>query len=158
MSFSVRVRGIDGLKARFSEIKENLITAQLLADLAGEARSAILKRTAQSMDYKGKPFKDYSRRWKAERRKRGKQTSRVDLNFTGRMLGDVLTRIDPANGRAVVSFGGSGIGGRLAYYHNVSGAGSSRVRREFFALSEEDRENLKKMLEEHIDGVVRDVR
>jgi hypothetical protein len=156
MSFSVRVRGMDGLKARFFEIKKNLITAQLLVDMAEEVRSAILKRTARGLDYKGKPFKPYSRRWKAERRKRGKQTSRVDLNFTGRMLGDVLTMIDPASGRAVVSFGGSGTGGGLAYYHNVSGAGSSRVRREFFALSEEDKENLKKMLEEHIDRVVRD--
>ncbi len=158
MSFSVRMRGIDGLEARCFGIKTNLITAQLLADLAEEARSAILRRTARGLDYKGMPFKSYSRRWMAERRKRGKQTSRVDLNFTGRMLSDVLTRIDPANGRAVVSFGGSGTGSRLAYYHHVSGAGSSRVRREFFALSEGDVENLKKMLEEHIDGVVRDAR
>ncbi len=158
MSFSVRVRGMDGLKARFFEIKKNLITAQLLADLAEEVRSAILKRTARGLDYKVVPFKPYSRRWKDERRKMGKQTSRVDLDFTGRMLWDVLTMIDQANGRAVVSFGGSGTGAKLAYYHHVSWAGSSRVRREFFALSEGDVENLKKILEEHIDGVVRDAR
>lgn len=155
MSFSVGVRGHDELKQRFFEMKSNLITSQLLSDMAEEARSAILKRTARGIDYKGASFKPYSRRWKAERKRQGRQASHVDLNFTGRMLSEVQTTVDPVTGRATVLISGSGTGGRLARYHHSSGAGSSKITREFFGLNESDKEKLKKMLEEHIDEVIK---
>jgi len=125
----------------------------LLEKLAMEAKVRLLRRTEQGKDADGKEFQPYSDKHRRLRVKRGRQVKPVNLSFTGQMLADIHTKTDPAQGEAILYFGRAEEA-KKAYYHNESGAGKKRVIRKFFAINDEDRKALRRMVREHIKDIL----
>ena len=152
------IKGSKDLTDALKKITRGLVTGDLLKELSSSARETILERTAAGRDYRGERFRPYSKGWKAERAKRGKSTQTVDLNFEGKMLEDIRAGVDVMGGEARVYFASPASEGKKAFYHNVSGAGGSKVKREFFGLGEADRDALVKIVGDHIEEVLSSTR
>lgn len=79
--------------------------------------------------------------------------SKVDLQVRGNrggMLGAIQMKdIDEKEHSVTIAFSSSEAA-RLAYYHNVSGASRSRVKRKFFGLTTEEKQEIVKMLTEGV--------
>jgi len=155
MSIGIRgeIKGPAALGSYIKRIKRDLVTRGLIEDLAIEAKKRILQRTSEGKDFRGMSFKPYSQRWRKERSARGRKTSRVDLEFEGRMLAELETKTDQGSATARVYFSNDSEAAK-ARYHSITGAGKSGARREFFALGEVDKRALEKMVEDHIKGVL----
>lgn len=74
--------------------------AKVLAREMELAARQIVARTQSGTDFEGKAFKEYSKGYKAYKEAAGRDTSRVDLTFTGSMLKGVHTKTEN-NGDAV---------------------------------------------------------
>lgn len=63
-----------------------------LLKTAQKGVTILKKRTAKGVGFDEKPFADYSAKYALFRKSRGRKTSPVDLNFSGRMLGSIAAR------------------------------------------------------------------
>jgi len=151
------IKGTDDLASSIRKISKGLVTRDLLGELSSRAKEVILERTDREMDYSVERFRPYSKGWSAERAKKGKTASVVDLSFEGKMLGDIKAGVDITGGEARVYFANPGSEGKKALYHNVTGAGGSKIRREFFGLGEGDGDVLEKIVFDHIRGLLKRV-
>lgn len=140
-----------GVKSRAFKGQEKgtggMVTRDLLARLAEAAKASILDKTSRGVDYRRRPFHPYSRSWKKRREERGLGTSRVNLRFTGKMLQGLSTEADPVNGECRVLFKDPDEA-KKAYCHDVSGAGTSRIRRQFLGLDKKDATKLAEAVEQ----------
>lgn len=66
--------------------------AETMGDIGHYAVNQILLRTSQGKDYKNNSFTPYSKSYKKTRQKAGLPTAKVDLFFTGKMLGSLSYR------------------------------------------------------------------
>jgi len=150
MSIEVAIDGVDSLNDFFGGIKDNLVNGKVLGRMADEASSRVLERTRSGKDVHGALFKPYSKSYQKARKKKGLQVRRVDLESTGEMLGDISATVYAADNMSTVSFNDS---------KNVLKAGfnqQGQAKREFFGLDEAGKEVVGRMLEEHIDEVIKD--
>jgi hypothetical protein len=126
---------------------------RLLQDIGDLAMHIIRERTVQGRDVEGRPFRPLSRRYAAQKARAGLRPL-ADLTVSGRMLNDMVAR--PLDDRTVeVRFASRGasrsargqtfiqrsraIGAaEKAAWHHELGAGQSRVKRPFFALSDRE--------------------
>ncbi|MFQ5737115.1 MAG: hypothetical protein ACE5GY_09705 [Thermodesulfobacteriota bacterium] len=153
MTLNVNVEGLEGLKGLLAEIRNDLISGEILERMAMEAKDRVLERTSTGKDFENKAFAPYSKAYGKAREKRGLPGTTVDLRFTGEMLDDLTTSTDPAKGESTVFFK-DGKSARKALSHDGPGAGG--VRRRFLGLSSADRHAIREMLEEHIGEVIKD--
>lgn len=132
---SVKVRST-GLK--FDAIQ--LTTPAVMTKLGKMAIEDITTLTEAGKDVSGRAFAPYSEsyaEWKADYHggsmgaKVG--TGSVDLRVSGRMLEDMQI-VEASNRKVVIAFA-SARSAELAFYHVESGAGRSRVIRDFFGLT-----------------------
>jgi len=84
--------------------------------VAERGKRIIQKRIQTGKSYTGADFAPYSEAYAKERKKRGRQVSRVDLNDTGRMLAAMQTR--KAGTRAAQIFFVGGQENKKAYFNN----------------------------------------
>ena len=104
-----------------------------LANASAFEVGAIKKRTQQKgIDYKGRPFKPYSIKYK---RAAVKQSGVVDLTDTGQMFSSLTSRILPSKGEL---FFRQGFANRKAFFHDEAGAGRKKVIRPFFSISKSE--------------------
>lgn len=149
MSFTAEVTGNckDGNSA-FEGIG-SVVTPEFLSELGEAAVKMIRERTAGGIDVDGRPFQPYSGGWKKERRKHGKASAPVDLNFKGNMLASMKASVNTTGCEVAVSFE-NGKEAEKANFHNVSGAGSSRVRRQFLGLTNREVDSLEELLKSRL--------
>jgi len=94
----------------------------------------IISRTMGGRDVKGSGFKRYSEEYKKFKRQRGRNTSKVDLTFTGQMLGSI-------SHETKVQRGGAMILGRI-FFSNAAAAKKAKKNlrlRNFFGVSEKEK-------------------
>ncbi|TAL08407.1 MAG: hypothetical protein EPO02_13060 [Nitrospirae bacterium] len=113
--------------------------------LAGELqRSLIFDRTARGVDADGAPFAPYAESYAKKRAKSGRQTSVVDLLWSGRMLQAVRVVTRAALGEvALVVYGDEAV---RAGAHNDSVPGRL-PRRGWFAANDSDVDRIARLLE-----------
>lgn len=102
----------------------------------------IRKRTREGRDVDGNPFAPYSEGYAKRRGGRELPTDTVDLAFSVRdgMMQDLRYDIT-GTGNVVVGFGREDKA-EIAGYHSVTGAGESKIVRNFFGLSDEEEKQL----------------
>jgi hypothetical protein len=69
-------------------LPRDLLTRETMREMALLAREQILRRTAAGVDADGRPFAPYSPTY-AKRKSEALGTTRVTLQVSGRMLGDL---------------------------------------------------------------------
>jgi len=125
----------------FSIIVRNMprLVKRSLAKVSSLEVAAIKNRTQQKgIDAFGKKFAPYSKKNKRARRK---QSGVVDLTDTGRMFSALTFKASQSKGEL---FFRSKEATDKASYHDLFGAGRSRVKRQFFRISKKEQVFLQK--------------
>lgn len=154
MSFDLRVEGLEDIMDSFERIRKGLVSPEMLGRMAGHAKEAVVARTLSGKDVANAPFKPYSKKYGKTREKRGVNGTVVDLRFTGEMLGDISARQGPLRNESMVFFS-SKKSAEKARCHQA-GAGRNGVRRRFFGLNTAEKQGVEQILEEHINGIIKD--
>jgi hypothetical protein len=149
MSFTTEVTGNCKHGNNAFEGIGSVVTPELLSELGEAVVKIIRERTAGGIDVEGRAFQPYSEGWEKERRKRGKAKAPVDLNFKGNMLASLKANVNTTGCEVVVSFENAKEAEK-ANFHNVSGAGSSRVRRQFLGLTNREVDSLEEFLKSRL--------
>ena len=124
------------------EHQQHLFEQNLLAYMGAEAVSLIRDRVAKGIGSDDKPMEKYSPSYEAYKKSKGRDTSKRDLVFSGRMMGSVTVDgpFQEANGsHVIVTFGG---GPSIQIQ-----ASKNEERTPFFGLSKKDTELLKGAVE-----------
>ncbi len=114
-----------------------------LNKIALAIRFIIRNRTKEGKDVEGNPFKAYNLNYAKKRKRHGLPTSPPDLEFDEKS--GMIHRIDHEvfnDNKSVEIFINSPQKEQLAIYHNIMGAGKSKVIREFWGLSKAENEKL----------------
>lgn len=146
----------------------DLVNTRIMRTIGEGVLVRMRKRTMKGKDFRGRAFKQLSPAY-AARKQEALGHSRADLTVSGRMLNDMTVK--PMPRKVTLSFlsGGSTKGSGLtfiqrsrsisaadkAFWHNESGAGKRRVKREFFDLSDADIRWVESTLGEHIKTAIR---
>lgn len=117
---------------------------QLISEILSYQNFKIKDRTQKGKDSEGDYFKPYSRSYKKFREKTGRQTRRVDLNFSGRMLAGMVNRT--VSGREGHIYFASPEDAKKAAYNQKT--------RNFFSVSKEEQEEITDMVANHIDELL----
>lgn len=141
--------GLEEAIKAIEEVADNAKPDGIEEEVAEKIRKRIYDRTLAGRDVEGKAFAPYSaayRNWLAATG--AGSTGKVDLYFTGGMLESMSARGEKDKG--VVYFASSR-GEELMLYH-MRGEGGL-PQRQFFAVSDEDVEELMKKMEDHLEEV-----
>jgi len=148
------IKGVEGLASYIKGVQEGLVTESMLEGIASKVKENIIKRTGEGRDFRSERFSPYSKEWKRKRAGSGKETAVVDLKFTGKMLAGIHSEAVKGKNEARLYFDDFAEGKKAAY-HNVTGAGWSKVKREFFGLGAEDKKFIRGVLLDHIEKVLK---
>ncbi len=151
MRIYAEARGGADLRGYFERIKAAVIGEDALIRAAELVRECVLKRTASGLDAAGRQFKPYSKAHKKRRERAGLRADTVDLEFTGRMLKDVVCRVVGAE--IEITFSTPGSRAKALGLEGIAGRRNG-TKREFFALSSNDKEAVAGFLSGHIDRVL----
>lgn len=132
MAFSI------SLQPRLPKIEFKLSDKQVMSQIGAAIKLDVRKRTQSGTDVHGKAFKSYKTSSSKSRGRRGRNTGRVDLLDTGRMLG-AITTTKVTDKEVHVGFTRV-IEREKASYHQ-QGKGNL-PKREFFGLSKKARRDL----------------
>lgn len=143
------------LRDDFRDLGKRLVDQKLLNKIGLAGIRRIKDRTRRGVDYLGLSFKAYSEGHAKKRRKLGLPTGHVDLVFS--LYDGMMQQLDHMVFRDL-----SGLSiliddnekQQLAVWHNIEGAGRSRVKREFFNLSDADVDEIDTLVGVHIDGLL----
>jgi hypothetical protein len=78
---------------------------------------------------------------------KGRQASYPDLNFSGRMFSSLTSRITPSKGTL---FFRQADANKKAYYHDVAGAGKTKVVRPFFSINDKEADKIGQLFADKI--------
>lgn len=106
---------------------------------------SIESRTAQGKDVKGQAFKGYSESYKKVREKAGRPINKVDLFFTGKMLGS-MTHRKQGTDKVQIYF---------SMQEQATKAAHLTEKRNFFALSLSDHQKIKNIIIKTLEEVTR---
>lgn len=146
------VSGLEGAIAAIESIGMESFTEAMFTEVAMFAMLRIKVRTQEGKDYMERPFEPYTPKYAAFRDKRGHPSSKVNLTFSGRMLGQGMTfeandtsarlffadTSDPDNEKVTQA--------EKAYYNSQ--------RREFFRLNEGDIAEIMAIVDGHFQKTV----
>jgi len=133
--------GLEGFKKKIERLSGSLFANRLLQEIGMFAMKSIKERTIRGKDVHGESFRDYSPSYSLFRQEKGYQTSTVDLNLTGSMFSSMTYETE--------------IGSVKIFFMNTQDpSGSSNPEkafylhedREFFALSSQDVEGIKDII------------
>lgn len=124
------------------DINERLIKAlnesKVLNKIGLAASRIILRRTRQGKDISGSSFKPYSKSYQKKKKKMG-FADVTTVNLEASRVGSMLSAIDyETSFDSVILYFNKPAKEQLAYYHNISGAGKSRVIRKFWGIEMRD--------------------
>lgn len=123
--------GDKNISSKLEQYRQGLLDPKILYNIALKIKNNIFVRTSSGKDKDNNPFKPYSDRYK---KKHGKTT--VNMTLTGEMMNS-MTQSMISNNVAMIFFSTSS-GRQKAIWHNVEGAGKSKIIRRFFGASDKD--------------------
>jgi len=121
-------------------------------------KTIVRKRTATGVDVDGKQFKKYSEPYARKRKRAGLQTHPVNLSWDDSfgMLYQITHEVF-ADYSGVEVFFGNADKERIAVYHNISGAGKSRVIRKFWGLNQQEIDEVFELAGEQLSQIAQDI-
>lgn len=140
-----------------------LSSADLMREIGDLGLRLIRTRTTAGVDFEGRPFAELSDGY-AKRKVKAGLPGVANLTVSGRMLNDMKTT-EVGDTRVVLGFtsmGGKASGHTFiqrsrsvgaadkAFYHQEAGAGKSRVKRQFFDLSERDIDTIQDRVDRYL--------
>ncbi len=132
------IRGLDETIRNLELVTTQTIVKRDVEKLLALARHNILNRVKnRNEDVYGKKFTQYSKSY-ARKKKVSRQS--VDLTMSGKMFSQLKAKATSENEGKL--YFGSARAKKLANIHNNLGAGKSKIIREFFGLSDEDKKEL----------------
>jgi len=147
---SLRIEGLNRLLARFDRASGGLVDEELMGEIGTFLVYSILDRTSKGEDVEGKPFEPYSPKYKLFREKSGRRTDIVNLFFHGSMLSS-LTH-EAFRNRVELFF--MNTSGKDSNVSNPEKAFFLNKDREFFAVSREEEETIREMIQNHIREIM----
>lgn len=138
------------------KLESDMVDKKLMADIGDAIAVGVKKRTEEGKDVNHKKFKGYSDSYRKRRKKRGRQTERVDLNFTGRMMAS-LARGDTRKDEVKVGIFAANQQGKAAGHQHGS---NDLPERRFIGISNKDRailQEIDRILDERSDDVLNDI-
>jgi len=148
------VKGSKALSKDLKRISKGLTQPKLLTRIGFSALKGIRVRTARGKDYRGKEFKPYEDITKVLRKRRGRQTSRVDLEDRRHMLNDMSVKTIPSKDLTKIVFNRRTERDK-AFKHNEVGVGRKKTKREFFALGKRLEDGIFKQYEKAIERLIK---
>jgi len=94
MNFKIDAVISAALKSTLQKLSGNLIPDQVRHDIGTLAVAKIKLRTARGVDFMGNAFKPYGAKYAEKRKKKGLPTGKVDLNWTGNMMGALTYNLE----------------------------------------------------------------
>ena len=152
---SIRIEGLNRLLARFDRASGGLIDKELMGEIGIFLVYSILDRTSKGEDVEGKPFEPYSPKYKLFREKSGRVTNIVNLFFHGSMLSS-LTH-EAFRNRVELFFmntSGKTPSGKSSNVSNPEKAFFLNKNREFFAVSRDEEETIREMIQNHVREIM----
>ena len=143
---SLRIEGLNRLLARFDRVSGGLVDKELMGEIGIFLAHSILDRTSKGEDVEGKPFEPYSPKYKLFREKSGRRSDIVNLFFHGSMLSS-LTHEAFRDRVELFFMNTSGKGSKVS---NPEKAFFLNKDREFFAVSREEEEKIREMIQNYI--------
>jgi hypothetical protein len=80
------ISGDDDLREKFDRLQGSILGQKMMSEIGAFAVAMIDSRTSEGKDFRGKPFKGYSPKYKLFRAKFGRPVNKVDFNFFGTMM------------------------------------------------------------------------
>jgi len=144
------------LRKWLNKILDSIPSQALMNRLGLAAIRLIKKRTRKGVDVEDEPFREYSEPYKKVRERAGLPTHPVNLTFND--IDGMMNNIDHLVARdfskVLVYIKGSR-NRRIARYHNVQGAGKSRVIRRFFAINKDEKKKLDSIAQQELKTVLK---
>lgn len=137
----IEIKGLRHLKEKIDHIEDNIFSKRLMTEIGLFAQTAIKVRTLQGQDANEAAFAPYTPKYAVFRRLKGRPTNKVDLTFTGSMLSSMTS--DPDRKQVDLFFLNTDdeFGG-----NNPTKAFFLNQKRKFFALSEDDVDDIMKIV------------
>jgi hypothetical protein len=141
---------------KINALADIFLRRQALDRIGLQIGTIIKRRTAQGYDYHGQKFQYYSKGHMKKRSAEDLPIANVDLHFS--MYDGMMDRIDYSiDNNLVTMYFSDEKKEQLAFYHNVSGAGRSRVIREFWNLSESEMAQVMALYEEDMNAILKEL-
>ena len=146
----VVIIGLGDIIRRIRYLGSNINDQSLMSEIGLFLISQIQIRTAEGVDVDGNAFTPYSPGYALFRRRKGRSASRVNLFFTGSMMSAMTFEADSDE--------------VTLFFQNTSDPSGTRnpakafflnQERRFFAMSEEDRQGVLRIIDNHIDRLRR---
>jgi hypothetical protein len=134
----IQIVGFEKAQKRLASVGRSLYSREMLNELGQFGMTAIKTRTVQGRDVDGKPFKPYSEGYRLFRIKKGRPVNKVNLTFTGSMLGSMTYDI----GKNFVRIYFLNTSSDVSEVKNSQKAFFLNQDRNFFALSEQDKKRM----------------
>jgi len=148
MSIEIEIneKDITEFNSKIGRFNEKINDGKILKKIAIIIKNKIFVTTQSGKDFKLKSFKPYSKKYAS---KEGKTT--VNLTQTGEMLNQ-MTQILLTNQTAKIFFATKDARNR-ARWHNVEGAGKSKVIRVFFGVTDNDEKKSRDLYDKEIKRI-----
>ncbi len=147
----ITIRGLEGLIDRFDNLGGGMFSRNLMNEVGLKVIFFIQKRTSEGVDVDGRRFDEYSPKYKLFRQAKGHSGDRVNLFFTGSMLSAMTHSATDFEAKIFFQNTTDRSGAR-----NPLKAFVLNEKRNFFALSAEEREDIEDMVNEHIAQLMRE--
>ena len=131
------IQGTKAVSLRLDKIVKDVDLDNATALAATKIKGNIQRRTDRGVDFKGKTFRPYSKKYKEVRKAAGRQTETVDLQFNRHMLNS-MTVARKGGGVAHITFSRAEERKKAIFIHEEGG-------REFFGVSRDDRADARKI-------------
>jgi hypothetical protein len=168
-SVTVKTNSIQ-LSKEFRNIQRKFPSAikKALANVSAFQIRNIRTRTEKGISVNGSRFRPYSRKafffnigteggtpkyktfqggYAQFREFKGRQSSYVDLNFSGQMFSSLTSKITPSKGTL---FFRQAQANKKAFYHDIVGAGKGRVVRPFFGINDREADKIGQLFADKI--------
>lgn len=145
----IDIAGLPEVLASLNRLQRGIFNERLMTEVGLLAMARIKKRTLEGRDVEGTPFTPYTHSYRLFRLKTGRPSTNVDLFYTGSMLGAMT--FDPDSSAVDVYFmntqDSSGTENpKKAFFLNES--------REFFALSEDDIDDIMDIVDQYFTRLI----
>lgn len=149
VELNIRLLG-DSVFNRLESLGRSIFSSDLMERIGFFISFKIKERTAEGVDVNGTPFKPYSEKYKMFREKTGHPTNIVNLFYTGSMLGSMTPEVTEDSVRV--------------YFLNTSDSRNVKnpmkalwlnESRNFFALSQEDIQDILGIIRDYYRELIR---
>jgi hypothetical protein len=127
-----------------------LITEELLSDIALYVIASINGRTSRGEDVEGSPFAPYTPAYRAFRTKAGRPVNKVNLFFTGTMMNSIT--FDTSRSEVEIFFSNTTDPNDVA---SPLKAFALNEERRFFAVSTDEQAEIEQMITDHLNELMR---